>query len=162
MALADYHSRQGTPASVRDAIHMEPDGADYYIQLAALTQESDPMASTQALQHALALNPRDSNAWVELGLRAEQVGNLAGAERNLLTAARIDKLYQPRWSLANYYFRRGDMEKFQLWAREAVHMAYGDSTPLFSLCWRATDDGELIAHILDIRTAERQASYLNY
>jgi tetratricopeptide (TPR) repeat protein len=162
MALADYWFRQGTVRGIEKAIRLEPDGAPYYVQLAGLVQESNPPASAQGLQRALALNPRDSQSWIELGLRAEASGNLAGAEPNLLTAARVDRLYFPRWSLANYYFRHDELEKFWRWAREAVNMSYDDLAPLFNLCWRVTSDGELIARELDIREASREASYLTY
>lgn len=162
MALADYWFRQGTLPGTTKALRLEPGGAAYYARLAAMTQESDPAGSTQALQRALVLNPWDSQSWVELGLRAEMAGDVAGAERSLLRAASVDKQYFPKWSLVNYYFRHGDSEKFWFWAREATGMAYGDLAPLFSLCWKVTNDGPLIEQELDIRKADLEANYLAY
>lgn len=162
MAVADYWFRQKTPAGVRKAISLEPDGAGYYARLAALVEESNPGASTRALERAVALNPRDSQSLTELGLRAETAGDFAAAERDLLTAARVDKQYFPRWSLVNFYFRRGDLQRFWFWTRKAVEIGYGDLAPLFSLCWKVTSDGDLIERKLDIRTAEPEASYLTY
>lgn len=162
MAVADYWFRLETVPATRKAIRLEPDSAAYYARLAAMLQETDPLRSTQALQRAVALNPWDSQSWVELGLRAETAGDLAGAERYMLTAARVDKLYFPKWSLVNFYFRRGDREQFWFWARQAVEMAYGDLAPLFSLCWNITSDGELIERKLDIRKADAEAGYLSY
>lgn len=162
MALADYWFRQLTVPGTQEALRLEPGNAAYYVRLAALTQDSDPAGSTRALQRAVALNPWDSVAWVELGLRAEADADLAGAERSLLRAASVDQQYFPKWSLANYYFRRGNPDKFWLWAREAAQMAYGDLTPLFVLCWKVTNDGALIARELDIRKADQEANYLGY
>jgi tetratricopeptide (TPR) repeat protein len=162
MALADHWFRQQTVPGTQEALTLEPGNAAYYVRLAALTQDSDPARSTQALQRAVALNPWDSVAWVELGLRAEADADLAGAERSLLRAASVDQQYFPKWSLANYYYRRGNADKFWLWAREAAQMAYGDLTPLFVLCWNVTNDGALIARELDIRNADLEANYLAY
>jgi len=162
MALADHWFRQETLPGTKEALRLEPGNAAYYVRLAAMIQDSDPTRSTQALQRAVALNPWDSAVWVELGLRAEAAADLAGAERSLLRAASVDRLYFPRWSLANYYFRRGNRDKFWFWAREATQMAYGDITPLFVLCWKVTSDGDLIARELDIRKADQEANYLAY
>jgi tetratricopeptide (TPR) repeat protein len=162
MAWADSHFRQDTLAGTQEAIQLEPDSAGYYARLSALTQDSDPARSKQALESAVALNPRDSESWVELGLRAEAAGDLAGAERDLLRAANIDKQYLPSWSLANYYFRRGEAEKFWFWAHVATTMAYGDQAPLFNLCWKVTSDSPMIERKLDIRKADLEANYLAY
>jgi tetratricopeptide (TPR) repeat protein len=162
MALADYWFQQQTLAGTSKAARLEPDSAAYHVRLAALLQDIDAPASRQALERAVALNPWDSQSWVELGLRDEAAGDLVGAERNLLQAARIDKQYFPNWSLMNYYFRRGDAVKFWFSTRQAVAMAYGDLTPLFNLCWKVSSDGALIARELDIRNADTEAKYLTY
>jgi tetratricopeptide (TPR) repeat protein len=161
MAIADYRFRQETLPGVQAAIRLEP-AAGYYAQLAAMLRESDPVASAAALDRAVALNPWDSPSWIELGLRAEAAGDLAGAERNLLRAANVDRQYLPAWSLANYYFRRGDSRNFWLWARQAAAMAYGDQSALFALCWKIAGDGAQIEQKLDIRTPGLQANYLAY
>ncbi len=161
MAVADYFFRQETLPATRRALSLEPDSAAYYARLAALL-ESDPAASTQALRRAVALNPWDSQSWVELGLRAEAAGDLPAAQRDLLRAAAVDRQYFPKWSLVNYYFRRGDSAGFWFWAREAVETAYGDLAPLFNLCWDLTGDGALIERKLDIRKADAEAAYLTY
>jgi hypothetical protein len=96
------------------------------------------------LERAAALNPRDSAVRIRLGLVAEQRGDFARAERDLLEAARIDRQFDPRATLAQYYFRRNAAGPFWQWVREALAVAYGDLKPLFELCWRMTDDSEVI------------------
>lgn len=162
MAIADHHFRRETLTGTQAALRLEPDSAEYYDRLAALIQDTNPAASTAALERAVALNPWDSQALVELGLRAEASGDLVAAERDLLRAASVDKLYLPKWSLANYYFRRGATDKFWLWARAATQMAYDNLTPLFTLCWKVTEDGALIERKLDLHKAGLQANYLAY
>ena len=96
-----------------------------------LTAEKDPAISMAALERAVALNPSDAGSWIELGLRWEADGNAGRAEQYLLRAAEVDRQYLPRWSLANFYFRRKDTEKFWAWARASAEMVYGDARPLF-------------------------------
>jgi hypothetical protein len=92
------------------------------------------------LERAAELNPRDSAVRIRLGLVAEQRGDFARAERDLLEAARIDRQFDPRAALANFYFRRNAAGPFWRWARESFAMGYGDLAPLYQLCWRLTDD----------------------
>ena len=162
LAVADYSCRRETLPGVEKAVDLEPDSAAYRARLAAMLRESDPPASLRALARAVALNPWDSESWIELGLRAEAAGDRQGAERDLLAAERVDKLYSPRWSLANFYFRSGELEKFWYWAKRAVEIAPDDLAPLYALCWRVTGDGELIEGKLGLANSDAEAGYLAY
>lgn len=90
-------------------------------------------SSPDQLRVALSLNPRMSSAWIHLGLDAEAEGNLEEAETDLLQAARVDALYLPSWTLANFYFRRGDAHKFWPWAERAARLTFDDYRPLLRL-----------------------------
>ena len=90
-------------------------------------------SSPGELRAALSLNPRLSSAWIHLGLDAEADGNPQEAEMDLLQAARVDHLYLPAWTLANFYFRRGDADNFWPWARRAARLTYDDYRPLLRL-----------------------------
>lgn len=142
-AYADLLFHRGTLDSVGRAIRLEAGNSRYHVRWAELTTDRG-QARSGALARALALNRWDSALWIELGLEAEMAGDFSRAERRLLEAARVDKSYQPRGALANYYFRRGEEGKFWRWVREAVAMAYADPAPLFRMCWTLTGDAELI------------------
>jgi len=102
------------------------------IQLAVA--EARLRSSPELTPHAaLRLNPRLSSAWIQLGLDAEAEGNLAEAEIELLRAARVDRQYVPAWTLANFYFRRGDAANFWPWARKAAARTFDDYRPLLRL-----------------------------
>jgi hypothetical protein len=73
----------------------------------------------------------------------------------------VDRQFLPRWTLANYYFRRGNVNMFWHWTREASAMVYGDARPVFRLCARVAEDGNLIDR-LPIRNPEVRAAYLAY
>ena len=91
------------------------------------------LASANEARVAVTLDPRLAIAWVQLGLDDEAEGNLAKAEIELLRAARVDRQYVPAWTLANFYFRRGDATNFWPWARKAAVMTFDDYRPLLRL-----------------------------
>jgi tetratricopeptide (TPR) repeat protein len=158
---ADYWARQLTVAATEKALALTPWQAAYYVQLAILISDDDPKRASEALQRAVALNPFDSRSWIELGLRAEADGHNAVAEQYFFRAAEVDKEYLPKWTLANYYFRRDEEAKFWFWAKAAAQMLYSDPSPLFRLSGKVVEDGSLIDR-LEIRRPEIQAAYLSY
>jgi len=161
IGCADYSARLLTVAGTEKALALTPWQAAYYVQLAALISDDDPKRASEALRRAVALNPSDSVSWIELGLRVEGDGHGAAAEPYFLRAAEVDKEYLPKWTLANYYFRRDEESKFWFWAKAAAQMLYGDPQPLFRLSGKVVEDGNLIDR-LEIRRPDIQAAYLTY
>jgi len=158
---ADYWARKETVAATEKALALTPWQAGYYVNLALLISDDDPKRASAALERAVALDPCDSFSWIELGLRVEADGHTAAAERYFLRAADVDKEYLPKWTLANYYFRRDEEAKFWFWAKAAAPMLYGDPLPLFRLSGKVVEDGKLIDR-LEIRRPDIQAAYLSY
>ncbi|MBI4874384.1 MAG: hypothetical protein HY822_07115 [Acidobacteria bacterium] len=161
LACADLASRANTVESLARAVALDPGNAAYRAWQAEL-EEHEGRDPTPALTAAAALNPRDSAVWIRLGLQAELQGDYPRAERHLLEAARVDRLSTPRATLLHYYFRRGDWERFWHWSRPAFEMSYGDRTPLFQLCWRATEDAALILGRAIPPQPEILAQYLRF
>jgi hypothetical protein len=91
------------------------------------------------------LNRYDAEADIELGLQYESDGAFGLAEKKLLDAFQVDHTYLPRWSLANFYFRRDNLPEFWTWARRAAEMPSDNILPLFELCWHVTHDPEQIS-----------------
>jgi tetratricopeptide (TPR) repeat protein len=143
LAIADQLFRANSLVAAVRSTQLDPNNARYFTSLAE-HQEAEGMDPKPALAAASRLNPLDSSVWIRRGLRAEFEGNFAQAESFLLAAARVDKLFDPRATLANYYFRRNNPEPFWRWTREALAIHYGDLTSLFRLCWRVSDDPEFI------------------
>jgi hypothetical protein len=165
LARADAEFRRGDPVSVARAIAIEPRNSEY-LTLRALQLDYDGAESTPLLEHAAALNPLSSSPRLRLGLAAEIRGDYDSAERWLLDAARVDHQFEPRWTLANFYFRRANAPAsgnsrgtaafwtsrgnaaFWTFMSSALEVSYGDRRPAFDLCWRmAGDTGS--AEILD-------------
>src|ERR1017187_528370 len=141
IAYADHLFQKDTEESVRSAIRLVPDGWEYYMRLAQFDQGH----AGELLAAALRLNRYDAQADIELALRYEAKGDFAGAEKLLLDAFEVDHTYLPRWSLANYYFRRDNIPAFWAWARRAAEMPSDDIGALFELCWRVSPDPEKVA-----------------
>jgi tetratricopeptide (TPR) repeat protein len=132
---ADWLYRRNLLPDLERAVRLDPTNARYRLWLA----EHEAYAGRNprpAIESAARLRPFDSAARIQLGLRSEVEGRLDEAERTLLEAAAMDLLYEPRWTLANFYFRRGQRERFWVWAERALAMSYGDRRPLLDLCWR--------------------------
>jgi len=131
LAYADWLDRQGRPEAVRRASALAPDDARLRARLSDWSG-------------AVARNPYDSASWIRLGLEAEAGGDQPSAERYLIRAAQADRLVGPRWTLANYYFRRESWEPFWQWARAAAEVSPETPVALYQLCGEATPDLGLI------------------
>ncbi len=141
IARADYLFRQNTVSSIRASLQWAPDNPAAYMRLARL----DESKARQMLDTALRLDPYNAQANIELGLLKEANGETDAAEKLLLHAFEIDRTYTPRWSLANFYLRQGNLPAFWLWAHRAAEMPPDDMGALFALCWRVAPDPNTIA-----------------
>jgi len=135
LGWADRLARAGDPAAMR----LAPGDADIRLRLVG--------NDVAGLQAAAALDPGNADAWIRLGLAAEIHGDDSTAELALLEAARVSRQYAPRWTLANYYFRRGDRAHFWTWMSAALRMGYGELDPAFALCWSMSRDGAEIRRL---------------
>lgn len=161
LALADAAFRKGTPRSVARALEVLPDRAGYLL-FRAQQMEYDGEDSTALLEHAARVNPLSAAPRIRLGLAAEARGDFAGAEKWLLGAARVDRQFEPRWTLANYYFRRGRSAEFWKWMRAALDVSYGDRSLAFDLCWRVSQNAEEVLTQAIPERHEVLGAYLYY
>src|SRR5579872_4508118 len=160
-ARADFEFRRGTPESVARAVALAP-GNTEYLEFRALQLDYEGADSTTLLERAAELNPMSSTPRIRLGLAAEVRGDSSASEKWLLDAARVDRQFEPRWTLASYYFRRGRADDFWKWMREALEISYGDRRPAFDLCWRMSDDAAAILRRAIPDRREVLASYIDY
>jgi tetratricopeptide (TPR) repeat protein len=161
LARADAEFREGTPQGVARALELAPRNTAY-LSLRALQVDYDGGDPRPLLESIARLNPNASAPRIRLGLDAEVRGDLAGAERYLLDAARVDRQYEPRWTLANFYFRQQRTDDFWKWMRAALEVSYGDRTPAFDLCARAAPDNRTVMARAIPDQHDVIAAYLNY
>jgi hypothetical protein len=161
LARADSYFRAATPETVARAVEIAPRNTEY-LALRALQLDYDGADSSSVTRKIAALNPSSSAPRIKLGLASEIRGDSGSAERWLLDAARVDHQFEPRWTLANFYFRAGMGEEFWTWMKAALEVSYGDRTPAFDLCWRVrTDAGEILRRGIPDRH-EVMGAYLSY
>jgi tetratricopeptide (TPR) repeat protein len=166
LARADAAFRQETPQNVARAIELEPENGEYLAALALQAeysgQDSTPVLSEALWEEIARLNPRASAPRIRLGLAAELRGDANQAERWLQEAYSVDRQFETRWTLANFYFRQDRRDEFWTWMKSALEMSYGDRAAAFDLCWQASSDA---AELLDRAIPDRRevvASYLAY
>lgn len=147
LAAADAAFRANTTESLASAVRLESGDADYH-ELFADHLEADGRNSDPDREIAARLSPFESKYWIGLGIRAEVTGDQARAEKMYLHAAEVDRMFVPRWTLMNFYFRRQDQAKFWVWAKRAFEMGFGDQTAAFRLCWLMTDDPRVVEQVL--------------
>lgn len=109
-----------------------------------------PEQRIAALTEAYLLHPRDTSISLQLGIELERLGDGASAEAILLQAARFDHQYQPAWTLANFYFRQDDQDRFWIWATRAASISY-DVRPLLRLAEVWAPEPQLLIHHLGNR-----------
>jgi len=149
LAYANYLFHTGSPANIQRAAQLVPSNPSYALR-------------TGNLKRALELNPYLSQAWIDLALAAEESNNFQQAERLYRKAAEVDKMFAPRWALANFYFRRSRPDLFWQWLRLAAERSYGDRTAIFRLAWRFTSDSSLILAKAIPHTPEFLTLYLHF
>jgi hypothetical protein len=140
IAKADLLFRRDDADAIHAAIRVQPDAWPYYVRLSQL----DPDHARDLLRQALALDPFDAPADIDLGLSAEGDGDYFSAEKYFKDAFAADRSYLPRWSLANFYLRRGNLPEFWAWAERAARMPPDDVGLLFQVCWRVEPSPEKI------------------
>jgi len=127
LALAEYAWRWGPKPGAEWP--MTIGNSSYFKDWA----ERQPALALGALREALRLNPRDSTAWMALGLAAERNGDMEQAADSFFAAEQCDRQYLPVWTSANFFFRRGNDLQFWHAATRAAAMSYDDPAPLIEL-----------------------------
>jgi hypothetical protein len=160
--IADFLARQNQPDSTRLAMLWMPANGAYIAQLADEIYAVDPETAKSLLQRAVRLNGYDASSWIQLGLLYESANDPARAEEALGQAAMVDTTFLPGWSLANFYFRHGNLLRFWFWAQKAAQMAPGDATALFRLAWYASPKAEEIESRLRLNRPEIEGQFVNF
>ena len=139
LAWADHLSRSPHLESRERAVLLAPASAMFHQRLAE-SREGSGLDPLDALSRAAQMAPANPEPLLRLAFRAELKGDYALAERSLLKAVERSRLYQPRYSLSQFYFRRKNDDEFFRWTRSALEASYGDVRPLLVLAWNLRPD----------------------
>src|SRR5581483_5473857 len=119
VAVADYLSRKDSLAERTRAAEMFPSNAAFHLRLAAVEMKTHQDPRPELLR-AAADSPADAHTWLTLGLESERRRDVQTAGRQLLKAAQLSALFEPKDALAKYYFGRHDTAQARYWVREAM------------------------------------------
>ncbi len=157
LARADRYASAGSEAGLRRAISITPWNSSYYERLGGVS------ASEVLLDQALEHNPRRARVWIEKGSLLEARGEARAAEGCFLEAAKVDRMWTPAWTLANFYARQsaGGNARFWKWARTAAAIHYTDRSALFGLTLRVAETPAEIPGLLAL-SPEALRQYLRY
>ncbi len=143
LGISDYRSSLSMSERQR-AVESGICNADFWLRLADLKREAGEDNIVE-IQRAAECNPENSEAHILLGLAYEAHGNTERAGELLHQATEMDHGLVPRWTLANFYLRRGDNDHFFKWIHEALAVARGDVIwSAFYLCWNISKDKDRI------------------
>jgi tetratricopeptide (TPR) repeat protein len=161
LGLADWLSRQTADRSSDRSIELAPWNSSY-LRHAAEIREAAGLTAIGLRERAARINPLDSENWIRLGMQAELEGRSGEAERELLRAFEVDRQFEPRWALANFYFRQGQPQRSLEWARRTLEFGGGDLTAVFRLCWAISGDAAEIRDRAIPNRTEVLSQYLTF
>jgi tetratricopeptide (TPR) repeat protein len=114
-------------------------------------------------QHALSLNPRLSQAWVDLSDCFDRMGKLKEAEEALERAIAVHR-YSPliRWQAGNFFLRRGNLPKMYECFKLASQYDNEKLDIAIEIAWKIDSDHEGILQKLIPNTLHSYLKYLNF
>jgi tetratricopeptide (TPR) repeat protein len=162
-ALAAHNAGLGTSAGYERAVQLEPGNYENWYLLGHYWQyslnDSDPARAVDDYRVALQLNPRFSDAWLDLGTLYEFEGRLQEAKNAFLAAKRAYPLSaEVSWRYGNFLLRQGDIPQGFAEIRNAVYVEPQRSAEAFSRCWRMNPD---IRAVLDNVIPPNRDAYLD-
>jgi len=154
-ARIDWLAADGTFEGLQKAVSMDPKNPALLARVALTRNENGDNSPEvdEEMRQVLRINPLDSRILIALGLREEFHGDSVGAERELKQAVVVDHQYTPAWTLAGYYVRSDQPDKFWPVVQHVLLLdpLAVDLRPLFDLCWHETEDPAKIASVLPRR-----------
>ena len=150
-AIAAHAALTYEPESLQKAIALEPGSAEYHALLARYyaIQAQDAAAALPYCQAAVARNPHKARYWLDLAGTYAILGD-EDQRRAALQAAKAAEPFTPdvAWEAGNYHLVNGELEQ----ALEEFRLVLrGDPNQTFAtldVCWRATQDIDLILNRL--------------
>ena len=126
-ALAAHDASLETSAGYERAVQLEPGNYENWYLLGHYWQyslnDSDPARAIDDYRVALQLNPRFSDAWLDLGTLYEFEGRLPEAKKAFLAAKRAYPLSaEVSWRYGNFLLRQGDIPQGFAEIRSAVYV----------------------------------------
>ncbi len=151
LALAYLLADGGDASRLTAAVRLAPEDARLQLRRA----QSGAFSAEGAFRAAIRTAPRWAEPRLAYALWLEGEGRAEEAERSYLQAASLDLGMQPRYALANFYYRAGNHAAFLEWSRRAAAVPQANLEGIFALIERATPDAS--AALQEILPAQPEA-----
>ena len=160
-AIARYGAEGETAQRLRLAVRLEPDNPRYWYLLGRYQQynfeEADSTLAQKSYRKAIALNPVDTNAWLDLGMACELEGKTAEAREAYLQAKKsYPTSAEVAWRYGNFLMREGEQSRAYAELRRSIEADPQRAAAAFSLAYRANPD---IDQILNQLLPPQQRAY---
>jgi tetratricopeptide (TPR) repeat protein len=135
----------GAESALHQAMALSADDAKV-LELAGLLQlrRDHPAEAKAWFLKALSLNPKDPRTLRLLSIAMEQLGDLAGAEAQLVAALHIDGAYYWGWhALGEFLLKRGDLQEGLRCVHRARSLNANDPSSYFVLAELFSEQGHL-------------------
>jgi tetratricopeptide (TPR) repeat protein len=161
-ARAAYYASLGARSGYESAVRLEPGSAENWYLLGRYWQysldEPDANHAIQNYRHSLSLNPRSTDAWLDLAAVYESEGDLQNARDAFLQAKRAYPVSAAvSWRYGNFLLRQDEIPQAFAEIRNAVYADPKRSAEAFSRCWRVAPD---VNSILDTVLPPDRDGYL--
>lgn len=161
-AIARFGYEGVTADRMRLAVRLEPDNPAYWYRLGKYQQfdliQGDPGRAQESFRKAIALNPLDTNAWLDLAADYESEGKNAEAREAYLQAKKsYPASADVSWRYGNFLLRLGDQSKSYEQLRRAIEGNPQLAAIAFSRAYRANPD---INQILNQLLPVNQSAYV--
>src|SRR5271165_1678532 len=142
MAVATHAAEQATESGLKEAIKLEPYNPEYWYRLGHFQQfnleQSNASLAEFDFRKAIALNPKYTDAWLDLGTTYEWGGNTKAARDAFLQAkSSYPSSAEVAWRYGNFLLREGDLPKAYAELQLAVRLDPHRAAIAFSRCYRA-------------------------
>ena len=148
-AVAANAAEQETEKGLETAIRLEPYNPRYWYRFGHYLQFSlDAKESSRPefyFRKAVALNPLDTGAWLDLGASYELEGDTNAANQAFLQAEHsYPSSAEVSWRYGNFLLRQGELPTAYAKLRRAVLLDPSRAAVAFSRCYRADPDIDAI------------------
>jgi hypothetical protein len=162
-AVARYGYEGVTAERIELAVRLEPGNPVYWHRLGQYQQynleERDSTLAQQSFRKAIALNPFDTAAWLDLATNYELEGRYAEAREAYLQAAKTyPASADVSWRFGNFLLRQGDQPEAYAELRRSIEADPQRAGAAFSRAYRANPN---IDELLEQVFPPKQSVYVN-
>lgn len=153
-AIAHHDSEEETAKRLEAAVHLEPNNPDYWYTLGRYQQynleQPDALSAEDSYQKAIALNPDDTEAWLDLATAYELDGKTKEARDAYLQAKKSYPVSaEVSWRYGNFLLRQGQLPQAYQELRRALDEDGTRAAAAFSRVYRSNSNiDEVLAQLL--------------